>query len=811
MKKIISLLLTLILMLTFSLAMFGCKKDDEENKPPIIDVPDEPDVPEEPEEPEKPDVDLSRGYEYKKTSPAKFQFTSSDAEFDTFINEYTERHLRYGENAINSLKLGDGNSIWKEWETMSTMFMSTAGIGYDPKSKIKSWVSSITQDDFGYVWMDNGTNSTSWGQGWEFPNSSHSGGNNYEFTFEDVNDKEDWTGKSDNGATEKIVGGALSVKATDMRSVTFATNESIGTIAKTFHSPFVEINLKVDEADKLSTDKISGITLKWKTKSGGTYIVTQKDFCITPIGDQFPSTNSLVFPMYANANWSNNQEVVGLEIKVDFKSNFTGEIGLNSVNLTYDSRQINNNGVFIVAAANYFEYTQDLDFLKDNIVKIRKAMQFYLTYCDGNNGLVSTKNFTGHDGSTNYDYITSKLPVRDRPGLGSGIGDGYWDCLSYPQVSSYCNNLFYQALQKLGYLESALADAKLTVTAPATVKKANMSGSESYSLNVSSLKALEEKCKTEYNKLFWDEDLGRYHLGINSDKQVVDYGFTLYNQEAIQYGLANAEQAKSIMSWINGERNISTDDSKGKNIYFYDFAPRWTTKNNQYQFWWRFDGANGANYKWLYQVQNGGAAIHQAYYDLTASALTDGIDNSFSKFRRIEKWYNKVKGAKGKGSNFYSAHYNKLSSTDARYKLQGSAGAGAVGLDSEFLEAAILYASIPDIYFGLGSTKLNTLNIKPNIPSELSYWKMENLTFGNLIYDLSIGKNFVQINSIRTDSAIKQGGALKLKITLDKPAGNFEVRQHSTILTAGTDYVVEGDKVVITVPFKNGRVQILEK
>ena len=73
---------------------------------------------------------------------------------------------------------------------------------------------------------------------------------------------------------------------------------------------------------------------------------------------------------------------------------------------------------------------------------------------------------------------------------------------------------------------------------------------------------------------------------------------------------------------------------------------------------------------------------------------------------------------------------------------------------------------------------------------------MENLSYADMYYDLSIGKNWVQINSIQGDTEGKT-----VRVTLDAPSGAFEVRQHNKILTAGTDYAVENGKVVIC--FKN--------
>ena len=129
-----------------------------------------------------------------------------------------------------------------------------------------------------------------------------------------------------------------------------------------------------------------------------------------------------------------------------------------------------------------------------------------------------------------------------------------------------------------------------------------------------------------------------------------------------------------------------------------------------------------------------------------------------------------------------------------------------LGLDYEFIEATLLYTTIPETFFGLGSTEYNTLNITPALPSSLTYWKMENLAFANLTYDLTVGDDWVQINSVQGDATGK-----KVCVTLNAPEGSFEVRQHNKILAEGTDYKVENGKVIVNAQFRNGRIQIVKK
>lgn len=802
--------------------------------------------------------DYGNGYTYEKqNSNGLMQFYSSDDTLDAFVNEYMERHLRYSDNAIGDLKIGSGNSVWKEWEAMSVMWMNTTGIGYSPKETIGNWFSNIYQDEFGYIWMDNGSTVTDWGQSWQFPNMAHSGngtsGVYYNTSYlNGVNNlsgyngsnelSQLWKGVSNTGIEGELAMAstgyydALVVSGSDMKSVTFtyespATGEVKPFMGTPYCSPFLELDISLTDFDSLGTTRqVKDVTVYWKGGSGtkntdwdDAHMVRYSEFS-TNYKELFSSATHIVFPMYAHSNWgesmSTEDAITDMKIVIEFVDGINAEVRLEEVTLAFDGRQVNNNNVYIAAAAYYFQYTQDTEWLANNMDRIRSAMQFLLTYCKGGEQtLITTENFVGHDGSSNYDYFAwtdenGLVGSATNTGVGSGIGDGYWDCLSNPTVNLYCNLNYFKALKGMAYLESMYEAAGLSSGTEVSVRKADMSGTETYTQTAESLNALIEAFIPEFREYFWNEETGRFHLGYLSEDDkgvqagvldtVVDYGFTTYNEECIELGLASDEQAESIMSWINGERVVEGDTADGssnrKSIYFYRFAPRWTTKENVYQYWYRFNGSSQI-YSWDNQVQNGGTAAHCAYYDLVAENAVNGSDASFTKLKNIQSWYETVKAAGGMGANFYRSYYSRNGII-----LQGGDSSGVLGLDYEFLEAEILITAIPTVFFGLSSTEYNVLNITPNLPSSLSYWKMENLAYADIYYDLSIGDNWVQINSIQGDST-----GLKVCVTLDAPNGSFEVRQHNRTLTEGTDYRVADGKVIITAPFVNGRIQIIQK
>lgn len=833
----------------------GCAPDKNEGGAPVA--------------PSVPGIDLNNGYTYQKqNNDGLMQFYSSDESMDAFLNEYMRRHLRYDDDKIGDLKLGEGNTVWKEWEAMSVMWMNTAGIGYSPKTTIGNWFSNIYQDSFGYIWVDQGNTTTDWGQSWQFPHMAHSGnkesGEYYNTSyFNGLNDftgyngsselTSIWTGKSNTGVVGTTVpadtgySDYMTISGNDMKSITYlyetpesgnitwedktvAVKKYMGT---PFCSPFLELDFSITDYDSLgSTQQVEDVIVYWKGGSGvknddwdEAHSVRYSDFAINR-KETFSSATHITFPMYAHQNWgkseSINDAITDMKIEVVFKDGINAEVRLEEVTLAFDGRQVNNNSIFVTAAAYYYQYTQDNEWLQNNIDKIRKAMQFLLTYCKGSEQeLITVEEFVGHDGSSNYDYFAWKdengdLGKKTNTGIGHGIGDGYWDCPSYPMVSLYCNLYYYKALKGMQYLEEMADKSGITESgAEVSVKTADMKNTAKYSETAETLTEKIGKFVPKFQSYFWNEKTGRFHLGFlpENDKgveagvldPVVDYGFTTYNEEAIELGLATEEQAKSIMDWINGVRKVEGDtadnSSRLKQIYYFTFAPRWTTKENVYQFWFDFDGKRSGKYGWNKQVQNGGTAAHCAYYDMVAENAVNGKDAAFTKMKNVQGWYETVKEAGGVGKNFYRSYYIKNGVI-----LQGGDSSGVLGLDYEFIEATLLYTTVPAAFFGLSSTDYNCLNITPQLPAALDYWKMENLSYANLFYDLTIGDNWVQINSLQGDAAGKT-----VRVTLNAPNGEFEVRQHNKILTAGSDYKVENGKVVITAPFRNGRIQIVNK
>ena len=786
-------------------------------------------------------------YNYTKESETMLKFSSSDADLDHFLNDYLHRHLRYDNYRIGDLSLGSSVMFNKEWEAMSLFFFDSTSnaVPDDRVLMMENYLYNIPVDKFGYTWQafDNvePTNSKPgvlFGQGWPFPAYNKSAGNSTGWEWNSDNKADGWTASVDGAEkTPAVSGGVIAVDMTKAKTIEFV---SPATTIKAFHSPFLELDIRMNDALGFATNyNFDDIYVYWQTSGDTDFseskMVKQSDFAT--LGGVVTSNymKHLYFPMYMHPAWGrvngkNGNTVTKIKIVVRAKQDaeLTGSIKMNYVRGNYDTRHTNNGELLLRAGKLHYEFTGKADVLADNLARYRKAILFLLEHCNGKSGLIDQKYFVGHEGT--------------KQGLGTSIGQGYWDILSTPDVSLYNNIYFYKALESMIYLEKMAAAEGIEQTMP-TVAYPNADGTcktITYDYTAEKLQAVLEKVReaiqapvNETAKTgFWDEEKGRLIEGFNANGEIVDYGFIMFNLEAVAAGITTDEQSKKIMSWVAGERIVESDiqennreyavglkgtavnpdgsfkeeedeDPYTYGIYDFEFAPRSTTVKNKRQYFWSWGGQSTAFGE---QVQDGGAIMYLSYYDIMSRISARGADDRFERLKDIQKWYNKVEKVAadygvdedGDSMNFYRVYYK-----DIGIDMQGNNTAGGVGLDYEFLESALLYASVPYGFFGIRSEKCNVLNVQPNLPSSLNWWKLENLTFNGVRYDLTIGKNFAQIDYVRGDTY-----GLSVDVKLAKPSkSSFKVYVDGKAI-ADAEYAVEGDTVTVNLPLRAERVEI---
>lgn len=231
------------------------------------------------------------------------------------------------------------------------------------------------------------------------------------------------------------------------------------------------------------------------------------------------------------------------------------------------------------------------------------------------------------NGGIKFDTISSLcyIHTEDNNGTKSGKPSNKWYNFRFGYLDAYSNIQFNKAMTSL---------AKLYTLAGVPEQ------ADKYS-------SIAEQHKAAFNEKFWDSIKQRYVGCFDKDGNVYDYGFVFLNLEAIEAGIADGEKASAILSWIDGERIIEDDTSKGTDIYAYSYAPRNTTVAAVDK-WWEYLGGTlplsaegGFNKYW----QNGGISLSTAYYDIMSRYASGDTEKLTAKLTNLADGYNSNKFA----------------------------------------------------------------------------------------------------------------------------------------------------------------------
>lgn len=365
-------------------------------------------------------------------------------------------------------------------------------------------------------------------------------------------------------------------------------------------------------------------------------------------------------------------------------------IDLKSILTAIDTRHPITGPLFVRAASELFLWTRDVEFLRDSIARMRKAMAYTLdefAVVEQRHVIVP---WVGHDGRSGL--VPDGMGGTTRR-VGLGVGNNYWDLLPFGGHDGLATIYTADALRWMATIEEAI-DRHPEWELPAMPGRA------------AELTALADQMRADFQERFWDPQKGRFVGWIDVEGTAYDYGFTFVNLEAIAYRMASPEQATAILDWIDGKRIIEGDTSTGRDIYHWRFAPRATTKRNIETYTWPW--YRPQDIPWGNQVQDGGAVLGFSYHDLMARLETRGPDDAWQRLREILLWFRDVQNEGG-----YRAYYAK----PGRGTLQGGGPPGGLGLDREFMESVLVPQVMLDGFLGFAPTA-DGYTIAPRLPSD---------------------------------------------------------------------------------------------
>jgi len=315
--------------------------------------------------------------------------------------------------------------------------------------------------------------------------------------------------------------------------------------------------------------------------------------------------------------------------------------------------------------------------------RLRSAMRYQLTALKGQEGLLVIGN-------------------RESNGTYNGYPTDYWDNFPFGYESAYANTYFYASLREMAELEEALG---------------NTTGGER-------LRGLMSLVHRRFNEVFWDDEKGRYIGCVDSEGGRHDLGFTYINTEAMAYGLADEGKARRIYSWLNGDRIVPGDFSRGEDIYHYIIAPRSTTipVENTEPFWWySINGAisigPGGRANYDDHLENGGIIFYTSFYDLMSRLRFVSADDALKRLDAIMREF----------------HRDQL-----RRDPPNSKGvAWKLGVIGEFPESGLV-PSFPVHGFLGAEARADGLHLQPHLPSNLSWMGVRDLFFRGKRYTINV-------------------------------------------------------------------------
>ena len=801
-------------------------------------------------------------------------YNSSDEDMNTFLNDFLHRNMRYDSDSCGEYPVAHGTGFAKNWESMAVAFQNSIKKVYreDKFEKIAEYLIQITQDDQGLIdntplvneapFSQAGVDPSGYSvpQGWPFPSWQNSV-NNYldkdnleavhttEFNFNDAGhpQSQDWHATNGEFYVGELTGYAHFSTIGDKSSILPFSfyRDKIDTLLPFAGGIDARFSPMIDMEIEYTGKNIKDYNIIFKVAGDDTWhVAPQSKYASDPM----EYVNGYVhirqfFDMYLHPEW-NHQIITDLGVQfvgLDGKDYSVTNGRVNFIRPTYDTRQANATYQFILAVGTYFSFTRDYKTLLKIINKTRRALLFLTHSLEGEKGLLSLEYLYGHDGVVPY-CIEGK--ENDRLSYHS-IGNGYSDLTVAPMINLEANTYYYQALLSMAMLEEAMEEIEGDNPTSLSVKNRMIDGERIYyNYTPETLRALAAEVKTnmekpvqvekveDYDNTYgagdyyyrnvgglWNPETGRFCLGINEyNGKIHDYGHVYVILEAVCAGIGTDAQQLEIMKWVDGQRTVQGDTSTGEDIYFYEFAPRFNTRDceedggcfgfmqdeNFRDRIWQFGYGT-----WSRQVQNGGAVVAWAYYDLVARAKVLGIDNALNRLEAIKKWYLKVLDYGGNGLSFYDDYYEDLEyevtledpNMFMVYSVQaaGIKGGGALGLDAEFIESVILIRSVPDVLFGLNAMENNNLTFTYHEDKKHSFFEVYNMKYGDAVYSIRTKKNCLEVFNV--NGIVNAKHTLTFKYKTDK--SNITVKINGEIYK---NVKMEAGYAVVTVPFDNVKV-----
>ncbi|RJP26460.1 MAG: hypothetical protein C4527_14960 [Candidatus Omnitrophota bacterium] len=636
----------------------------------------------------------------------RFVVAGYETEMNSLRELYYEHYQRGGPLA----------TLWDEWLSGSTLWPAVES-GNRMNSIRERWAQALStraMDAEGYVATHQHA-SIAHQQGWPFPFWKQGGPGTWGWHFSLQGVPKGW-----HGTEEKTQEGwefhGGNDRGIEHQAWNLEFNQPAGFVRTPpleilpDQSPFIQLRWRADGLGSAQP------FLAWTTETEPEF-GPERCFYFAPIEKEQGIVFTMI-PVFQSPQWKG--KITRLAIHFDNPVGAT--VGIQSLFTQYDTRHNINNQNFIRGCCQYFWWTRDLNFLRENLDRMRLALLYLMHDLGGLKDKCIVTPFVGHCGRSGIEIGADGKKIIHS---GRGIGNNYWDLLPMGYQDAYATIHYYDTLHYMAKLEKELA-AHPEWNLPAGLLRQ----APEFLLRHA------QEVKDFAGTLFWNKATGRFSCGVDIDGKSYDYGFTFINCEAMYYHFATEEQCESILAWLSGDRIVADDTSQGEDIYHWRFAPRATTKRNIEYYGWFWNTPE--NIPWGGQVQDGGAVLGFSYHDLMARLNTRGPDDAWKRLREILRWYDEVKAEGG-----YREYYKdgKRGTT-----LQGCGTAGGLGIDCEFFESILVPQVMLNGFLGF-EPRGDGFALHPRLPNEWPELTITQIHFHRLVMDITATNEEISITA----------------------------------------------------------------
>jgi hypothetical protein len=191
----------------------------------------------------------------------------------------------------------------------------------------------------------------------------------------------------------------------------------------------------------------AGPFLEWRRQGQPDFVPEQRFYFSGATGK---SMTYEMLPLYQHPEWQGAVE----QLRLNFGNRTGADVVVQSLFTQYDTRHNINNTKFLKGSAWYFGWTGDVGFLRENIQRMRLALQYAMTELGGLEHKLILTPWIGHEGTPGYTVHSDGAKTFH---YGSGVGNNYWDLIPFGGRDAYATVHYYDALRVMAELEETIA------------------------------------------------------------------------------------------------------------------------------------------------------------------------------------------------------------------------------------------------------------------------------------------------------------------------------------------------------------------